>query len=105
MNEIHGGLDVDELAVTTNSTHLYLWSTRHRRPVVPVLYNRLTPRHLPPAAYLLHLLGQAGRARGIRGAGLGVQLARRREEFEQSCLLAGSEALDTAVFGDAQFAE
>ncbi|WPO76710.1 lantibiotic dehydratase [Streptomyces sp. KN37] len=50
----------DELAVTTTGGHLQLWSTRHRRPVLPVLYNRLTRRHLPPAAYLLYLLGQAG---------------------------------------------
>lgn len=55
-----GDLLPDELAVTTNGSHLYLWSTRHRRPVVPVLYNRLTPRHLPPAAYLLYLLGHSG---------------------------------------------
>ncbi|MFD9869070.1 lantibiotic dehydratase [Streptomyces niveus] len=55
-----GDLLLDELAVTTNGTHLYLWSTRHRRPVIPVLHNRLTPRHLPPAAYLLYLLGHSG---------------------------------------------
>ncbi|WP_405826831.1 lantibiotic dehydratase [Streptomyces sp. NBC_00838] len=55
-----GDLLLDELAVATTGTHLYLWSTRHRRPVIPVLYNRLTPRHLPPAAYLLQLLGHSG---------------------------------------------
>ncbi|WP_405617368.1 lantibiotic dehydratase [Streptomyces sp. NBC_01508] len=55
-----GDLLLDELAVTTTGTHLHLWSTRHRRTVLPVLYNRLTPRHLPPAAYLLYLLGQSG---------------------------------------------
>ncbi|MFI0219707.1 lantibiotic dehydratase [Streptomyces lydicus] len=55
-----GDLLPGELAVTTNGTHLQLWSTRHHRPVLPVLYNRLTPRNLPPAAYALHLLGHAG---------------------------------------------
>ncbi|MGW7292813.1 lantibiotic dehydratase [Streptomyces xiamenensis] len=55
-----GDLLPDELAVTTTGTHLQLWSTRHQRPVLPVPYNRLTPRHLPPAAYLLYLLGQTG---------------------------------------------
>ncbi|WP_411145889.1 lantibiotic dehydratase [Streptomyces sp. x-80] len=51
---------LDDLAVTTTGTHLQLWSTRHHRPVIPVLYNRLAPRLLPPAAYALHLLGHAG---------------------------------------------
>ncbi|WP_168222737.1 lantibiotic dehydratase [Streptomyces xiamenensis] len=55
-----GDLLPDELAVTTTGTHLQLWSTRYQRPVLPVLYNRLTPRHLPSAAYLLYLLGQTG---------------------------------------------
>ncbi|MFE4664625.1 lantibiotic dehydratase [Streptomyces sp. NPDC056716] len=55
-----GDLRLDELAVTTIGTHLYLWSTRHRRPVTPVLHNRLASRLLPPAAHLLHLLGHAG---------------------------------------------
>ncbi|MGW6603886.1 lantibiotic dehydratase family protein [Streptomyces sp. NPDC055036] len=55
-----GDLLTHELAVTTTGTHLQLWSTRHHRPVIPVLYNRLAPRLLPPAAYALHLLGHAG---------------------------------------------
>ncbi|MBL1101808.1 lantibiotic dehydratase [Streptomyces coffeae] len=55
-----GDLLPDELAVTTTGTHLQLWSTRHHRPVLPVLHNRLAPRLLPPAAYALHLLGHAG---------------------------------------------
>jgi lantibiotic biosynthesis protein len=55
-----GDLLLDELAVTTTGSHLRLWSTRHHRPVMPVLCNRLVPRLLPPAAYALHLLGHAG---------------------------------------------
>ncbi|WP_338400169.1 lantibiotic dehydratase family protein, partial [Streptomyces graminilatus] len=55
-----GDLLLDELAVTTTGSHLQLWSTRHHRPVTPVLYNRLASRLLPPAAYALHLLGHAG---------------------------------------------
>ncbi|AQW46767.1 lantibiotic dehydratase [Streptomyces violaceusniger] len=55
-----GDLLPHDLAVTTTGTHLQLWSTRHHRPVIPVLYSRLAPRLLPPAAYLLHLLGHAG---------------------------------------------
>lgn len=51
---------LNDLAVTTTGTHLQLWSTRHHRPVIPVLYNRLAPHLLPPAAYALHLLGHAG---------------------------------------------
>ncbi|MBB5937229.1 thiopeptide-type bacteriocin biosynthesis protein [Streptomyces zagrosensis] len=54
-----GDLMLDDLALTTNGTHLILWSTVHHRPVASVLYNRLAPQHLPPAAYLLHLLGHA----------------------------------------------
>jgi thiopeptide-type bacteriocin biosynthesis protein len=55
-----GDLLPDEHAVTTTGSHLQLWSTRHHRPVIPVLYNRLASRLLPPAAYVLHLLGHAG---------------------------------------------
>ncbi|MBL1115250.1 lantibiotic dehydratase [Streptomyces sp. 110] len=55
-----GDLLPHDLAVTTDGSHLRLWSIRHDRPVIPVLYNRLAPRLLPPAAYVLHLLGHAG---------------------------------------------
>ncbi|WP_210608819.1 lantibiotic dehydratase [Streptomyces rhizosphaericus] len=55
-----GDLLPDDLAVTADGSHLRLWSIRHDRPVIPVLYNRLAPRLLPPAAYALHLLGHAG---------------------------------------------
>ncbi|MFF5719798.1 lantibiotic dehydratase [Streptomyces buecherae] len=55
-----GDLTLDELALTTNGTHLVLWSTRHDRPVTPVLHNRLAHQHLSPVASLLALLGQAG---------------------------------------------
>lgn len=55
-----GDLLPHDLAVTTTGTHLQLWSTRHDRPVIPVLYNRLAPRLLPPAAYFLHLVGHTG---------------------------------------------
>lgn len=49
-----------DLALGTTGAHLQLWSTSHERPVIPVLYSRLAPRLLPPAAHLLHLLGHAG---------------------------------------------
>ncbi len=55
-----GDLLLEELAVTTTGTHLVLWSTRHHRPVTPVLYSRVAPRLLPTAAHVLHLLGHAG---------------------------------------------
>lgn len=55
-----GDLLPGDLAVGTTGTHLQLWSTQHHRPVIPVLYNRLAPRLLPPVAYALHLLGHAG---------------------------------------------
>ncbi|MFI0818257.1 lantibiotic dehydratase [Streptomyces sp. NPDC021098] len=55
-----GDLLPHDLAVTTTGTHLQLWSIRHDRPVIPMLYNRLAPRLLPPAAYFLHLLGHTG---------------------------------------------
>lgn len=49
-----------ELALTTNGDHLLLWSTRHQRPVTPVLHSRVAPRLLSPAARTLHLLAHAG---------------------------------------------
>ncbi|MEU8827251.1 lantibiotic dehydratase [Streptomyces sp. NPDC048636] len=55
-----GDLVPHSLAVTTDGTHLQLWSTHHQRPVIPVLHNRVAPRLLPPAAHLLHLLGHSG---------------------------------------------
>ncbi|MCE7081363.1 lantibiotic dehydratase [Streptomyces sp. ST2-7A] len=55
-----GDLLPEELALTTTGTHLLLWSTRHDRPVTPVLHSRIAPRLLPPVARTLHLLGHAG---------------------------------------------
>jgi thiopeptide-type bacteriocin biosynthesis protein len=55
-----GDLLPEELAVTTTGEHLLLWSTRHHRPVTPVLYSRIAPRLLPPAARTLYLLDHAG---------------------------------------------
>ncbi|MBB1261392.1 lantibiotic dehydratase family protein, partial [Streptomyces alkaliterrae] len=55
-----GDLLPEELAVTTTGDHLTLWSTRHDRLVTPVLYSRIAPRLLPPAARTLQLLGHAG---------------------------------------------
>ncbi|WP_181727386.1 lantibiotic dehydratase [Streptomyces sp. PT12] len=55
-----GDLIPEELALTTTGTHLLLWSTRHDRPVTPVLRSRIAPRLLPPVARALHLLGHAG---------------------------------------------
>ncbi|UCM88999.1 lantibiotic dehydratase [Streptomyces marincola] len=49
----------EELALVVSGTHLALWSTRHDRPVTPVLRSRVAPRLLPPAARALHLLGHA----------------------------------------------
>ncbi|WP_159072359.1 lantibiotic dehydratase [Streptomyces sp. CMB-StM0423] len=49
-----------DLALGTTGDHLQLWSTSHDRPVIPVLYSRLAPKLLPPAAHLLHLLGHTG---------------------------------------------
>lgn len=37
-----------------------MWSARHERPVIPVLFTRLTRDLLPPAAQVLRLIGHAG---------------------------------------------
>lgn len=58
--ERDGDLRPDDLLVTTNGSHLILWSARHDRPVIPVLFSRLAPDLLPPAARALHLIGHAG---------------------------------------------
>lgn len=55
-----GDLTPDDLLITTTGQHLMLWSARHDRQVIPVLYSRLAPDLLPPAARTLHLIGHAG---------------------------------------------
>ncbi|MFD7512524.1 lantibiotic dehydratase [Streptomyces sp. NPDC059853] len=58
--ERDGDLTPDELMIATNGHHLLVWSPRHQRPVIPVLFSRLAPGLLPPAANLLRLAGYAG---------------------------------------------
>lgn len=55
-----GDLLPDDLLVGSDGRRLVLWSPRHDRQVIPVLYSRITPRLLPPLARFLHLLGRTG---------------------------------------------
>ncbi|MDT3395298.1 lantibiotic dehydratase [Streptomyces sp. B1866] len=55
-----GDLTPDDLLVTSAHGHLTVWSARHQRPVRPVLFSRLAPDLLPPAARALRLIGHAG---------------------------------------------
>ncbi len=55
-----GDLHPDDILLTTSGQHLMAWSARHDRQVIPVLYSRLAPDLLPPAARILHLIGHAG---------------------------------------------
>ena len=55
-----GDLVPEELLLGSDGVRLILWSARHDRQVVPVLYSRLAPRLLPPLARFLGLLGRAG---------------------------------------------
>ena len=55
-----GDLDLADLHLISDGRHLSCWSARHGRPVIPVLYSRLAPLMLPPAARFLQLLGRTG---------------------------------------------
>lgn len=59
VGERDGDLSPHDLLLATNGHHLIVWSARHDRPVIPVLYSRLAPDLLPPPARILLLLGQA----------------------------------------------
>ncbi|WP_059013474.1 lantibiotic dehydratase [Streptomyces specialis] len=50
----------EELLIGTAGRHLVVWSARHQRPVIPVLFSRLTRELLPPAAHALRVIGHAG---------------------------------------------
>ncbi|WP_329072846.1 lantibiotic dehydratase [Streptomyces sp. NBC_01429] len=52
-----GDLHPEDLAITSSSRQLVLWSHTLQQQVVPVLFSRITRDLLPPAAQLLHLLG------------------------------------------------
>ncbi|MDT0322878.1 lantibiotic dehydratase [Streptomyces millisiae] len=54
-----GDLLPHDLAITLSGRRLILWSHALNRPVVPVLFSRISRDLLPPAARLLHLLGHA----------------------------------------------
>ncbi|RKN10454.1 lantibiotic dehydratase [Streptomyces radicis] len=58
--ERDGDLAPDDLMVTTTGQHLAIWSARHQRVVVPVLFSRIARDLLPPAAHLLRLTGHSG---------------------------------------------
>jgi thiopeptide-type bacteriocin biosynthesis protein len=55
-----GDLRLADLHVLSDGDRLILWSARHGKAVVPVLFSRLSPAMLPPQAQLLQLLGHAG---------------------------------------------
>ncbi|AZK95993.1 hypothetical protein B7R87_20565 [Streptomyces tsukubensis] len=54
-----GDLQLRELVIVSTGRGLVLWSLTLRRPVVPVLFSRITRDLLPAPARLLHLLGHA----------------------------------------------
>ncbi|WP_322751887.1 MULTISPECIES: lantibiotic dehydratase [unclassified Frankia] len=55
-----GSLPLDDLMLASNGRHLTVWSARHDRRVVPILYSRVAPGLLPPLARFLQLAGRAG---------------------------------------------
>ena len=55
-----GDLCLTDLLVFSDGSRLVLWSARHGKAVLPVLYSRLSPAMLPPQARLLQMLGRAG---------------------------------------------
>ncbi|TDD07531.1 lantibiotic dehydratase [Nonomuraea diastatica] len=55
-----GDIGLDDLLLGSNGQHLVLWSASCDRPIVPVLYSRISPDLLPPLAQFLRLLGHAG---------------------------------------------
>ncbi|HMG61636.1 MAG TPA: lantibiotic dehydratase family protein, partial [Streptosporangiaceae bacterium] len=55
-----GDLRLWDLSVFFDGDRLILWSPRHDKPVLPILYSRLSPAMLPPQARLLQMLGHSG---------------------------------------------
>jgi thiopeptide-type bacteriocin biosynthesis protein len=55
-----GDLRLADLQVFSDGDRLIVWSARHAKAVIPVLYSRLSPAMLPPQARLLQLLGHSG---------------------------------------------
>ena len=55
-----GDLRLADLHVSCDGDRLTLWSARHGKPVVPVLYSLLSPGRTPPEARLLDLIGHDG---------------------------------------------
>lgn len=55
-----GDLRLADLHVLSDGDHLVLWSARHRKAVIPVLFSRLSAAMLPPHVQLLQMLGHAG---------------------------------------------
>ena len=55
-----GDLDPRSLLLVSAGNRLLLWSAEHDRQVIPVLYSRIGPRYIPPAARLLQDLGAHG---------------------------------------------
>ncbi|KAA9379636.1 lantibiotic dehydratase [Microbispora cellulosiformans] len=55
-----GDLDLGDLVVFSAGGCLIVWSVTRDRPVRPVLYSRITPRLLPPAARFLAAAGHSG---------------------------------------------
>lgn len=58
--ERDGDLTPDELLIGTTGRHLVVWSARHQRPVIPVLFSRITRDLVPAVAHTLRLIGHAG---------------------------------------------
>jgi thiopeptide-type bacteriocin biosynthesis protein len=55
-----GDLGLADLVVFSDGGRLLLWSLEHGRRVLPVLYSRVSPQHLPPVARFLAAAGHAG---------------------------------------------
>jgi hypothetical protein len=59
-------LRLEDLEVFSDGDRLVVWSARHGKAVIPVLYSRLSAAMLPPQARLLQLLGRSG-CRPVQG--------------------------------------
>jgi thiopeptide-type bacteriocin biosynthesis protein len=55
-----GALQPGDLVLVSDGHRLTVWSPQHDRPVLPVLYSRLSAHLLPPLARFLQLAGRAG---------------------------------------------
>ena len=47
-----GDLHLGDLHLLSDGKRLWCWSARHNRPIIPILYSRLTPAMLPPIAQI-----------------------------------------------------